>query len=665
MAVRILSWNMYNFRANLVRRAATVNRILKVVNPAAGPNYDILIVIEPGCIQGLNPGDLAAGDGTLGVFKLLSKLQHRHAGWRVAPPLALCNGAKAETLAVYYNSNTVSFEGPERRVGLTQPWNSATADDGRVYWYDGNGTTLRRAGLAGNAVATQGTGANATALTLDAAANRVFWVDTVAHQLWSSNLLGGGAAAMGVANVYASRLRLDTINQRVYWVDTNSNQIRRVDYNGANHTVITPTLPMGTARLPVDLNLDPEVDILYWSNAAGAHRLQWCNLDGNGNSDFPPVGLNRPDCLTIDFARALLYWVDTGTNTIQSSDLQGASVRNRFNQGGVQPRQLTLHMARKTMYFVDAATNDIWQADMDGQNAASVVAGDVPVDLTMDPAHSTLWWVDTNGNRVRSRVQGGAAANVVAAGTPGHLAVHPGSAWVGQCTFQTAMGAQIHFPQAYQRRPYLARFRDLTVAGPNNTFLLLAAHSPPPNYQTAKKAAQSGKGSANNLDAQRGTARMATIREVTTLRAATEPALIIGDFNCCVMTGVQLAQCSNNGPGHANDSAVVMGFGGGFATHITTRTSLKQPGVNATYAAHTSHAYDHILTVGFTTVNHARLKDVIAEKADRRQAAAVGGAVVAGGGAGLAQANFQTCHDAYWKTTGVSDHLPVEVSVTI
>ncbi|MBZ4417708.1 hypothetical protein [Myxococcus sp. RHSTA-1-4] len=662
MAVRILSWNMYNFRARLVRRAAAVRRILKVVNPPppAAPNYDILVVIEPGCVQSLNPGDLAAGDGVLGIFKLLSKLQHRDPGWRVAPPLALCNGAKAETLAIFYNSNTVALEGPARSQTLTQPWNSAAADDGRVYWYDHTGTTLRRAGLPGNNVASQGTGADATAITLDVAANKVFWVDTNTHQLWSSDLVGGAAAAMAVPNVYADRLRLDTVNQRVYWVDTNANQIRRVDYSGANAMTITPALPMGTARQPVDLALDTEFDILYWSNAAGAHRLQWCDLDGNGNSNFPPAGLNRPDCLTIDFARALLYWVDTGTNTIQSSDLQGQGVRNRFNQVGVQPRQLTLHMARKKMYFVDAATNDIWLADMNGNNAAAVVNGDVPVSLAMDAARSTLWWVDTNGNRVRSRVQGGVPVDVVAAGTPRCLAVHPGSAYVGQCTFQTAGGAQIHFPQAYQRRPYLCRFRDLTVPGPNNTFLLLAAHSPAPNYQSPAQAAMVGN-TPNNLDAQNGTARLGQIREITTLRGA-EPALIVGDFNCCAMPAGQLAQCTNNGPGHANDRAVLTGFGGGFTSHLSvlpTRTSLKQPGLNATYAQHTSHAYDHILTVGFTAVNFARLKNVIVEKADRR---AGGGA---GAGAGLTQPQFQACHDAYWKTTGVSDHLPVEVSVTL
>jgi sugar lactone lactonase YvrE len=658
MAVRILSWNMYNFRANLVRRAAAVRRILKVVNPVAGPNYDILVVIEPGCAQSLDPGDLAAGDGVLGIFKLLSKLQHRHAGWRVAPPLALCTGAKAETLAVFYNSDTVAFEGPRRSQTLTQPWNSAAADDGRVYWYDHNGTVLRRAGLAGNNAASQGTGANATAITLDVAANKVFWVNTNTHRLWSSDLTGGAASAMPVLNVYANRLRLDTVHQRIYWVDTNANQIRRVDYSGANATTITPTLPMGTARQPVDLALDMEFNVLYWSNAAGTHRLQWCDLDGNGNADFPPTGLTRPDCLTIDFARAVLYWVDTGTDTIQSSDLQGNGVRNRFNQGGVQPRQLTLHMARKKMYFVDAATNDIWGSDMDGNNAAAIVTGDVPVSLAIDPARSTLWWVDTNGNRVRKRVLGGATSNVVTAGTPQCLAVHPGSSYVGQCTFQNAMGGNISFPQAYQRRPYLCRFRDLSVVGPNNTFLLLAAHSPAPNYQTAKKAAQTGKGSANNLDAQNGTARLASIREITTLRGG-EPALIVGDFNCCAVPALQLAQCANNGPGHANDRAVLTNFGGGFTSHMSTRTSLKQPGGNATYAQHTSHAYDHILTVGFTTVNHARLKNVIVEKADRR---AAGGP---GSGAGLTQAQFQACHHAYWKTTGVSDHLPVEVQVTI
>jgi len=660
MAVRILSWNMFNFRANLVRRAAALNRILKLVNPIAGPNYDIFVVIEPGCIQGLNPGDLAAGDGVLGIFKLLSKLQHRDAAWRVAPPLALCNGAKAETIAIFYNSNAVAFEGPKTSTTLTQPWNSAAANDGRVYWYDHTGTTLRRAELTGNNMAAQGTGANATAVTLDVAANRVFWVNSATHQLWSSNLVGGAAANLGVPAVYASRLRLDTLNQRVYWVDTLANQLRRVDYSGANAVVLTPALPMGTAMLPVDLALDMEVNVLYWSNAAGAHRLQWCDLNGNGNSDFPPVGLNRPDCLSIDFARALLYWVDTGTNTVQSSDLQGAGVSPRFAQGGVQPRQLTLHMARKKMYFVDAATNDIWQSDMDGQNAASVVAGDVPVDLTMDPARSTLWWVDTNGNRVRKRVQGGVPVNV-AAGTPRHLAVHPGSAYVGQCTFQLATGTFIKFPQGYQRRPYLARFRDLTAAGPNNTFLLLTAHSPAPNYQTVKMAAQAGKGSAHNRDAQDGTARLATIREITALRAATEPALIVGDFNCCTIPAGQLGQCSNNGPGHANDRAVLTGFGGGFTSHIVTRTSLKGPGPNSTYAMHTSHAYDHVLTVGFTTVSYARLKDVITEKANRR-AVALG---VVGGGAALPQAQFQTCHGAYWKTTGVSDHLPVEVRVVI
>lgn len=78
-----------------------------------------------------------------------------------------------------------------------------------------------------------------------------------------------------------------------------------------------------------------------------------------------------------------------------------------------------------------------------------------------------------------------------------------------------ANGNEVVFPTAGQRRPYMARFRDLVSA---NEFNIVAHHAAP---------------DSDHPDNVNGIDRMSRIREITSHRTA--PSMIVGDYNCCTM----------------------------------------------------------------------------------------------------------------------------------
>jgi hypothetical protein len=117
--VRILSWNIFKFGKKVVNATTRVNIILDLVNPTAGPNFDVFVVIEPVCGNG-KVAELAKGDGPDGMVLLKAALRGRSsADWQVVPPVVLANATTREAMAVFYDAGKVKLKGPVDDTNIT------------------------------------------------------------------------------------------------------------------------------------------------------------------------------------------------------------------------------------------------------------------------------------------------------------------------------------------------------------------------------------------------------------------------------------------------------------------------------------------------------------------------------------------------------------------
>ena len=125
--IKVLSWNIYKFGGHLTGNSTRLGVVLDLVNPAAGPAFDIFVVIEPQIAKG-KVGDLATGSGPKAMLKLRTALQKRTngSGWEVVPPVVLAKSDKREALAVFYDSTKLTLKGPVDDTKITSAsWRNA------------------------------------------------------------------------------------------------------------------------------------------------------------------------------------------------------------------------------------------------------------------------------------------------------------------------------------------------------------------------------------------------------------------------------------------------------------------------------------------------------------------------------------------------------------
>lgn len=120
MAIRIISWNIFNFAAGksgVLSRTDSTNRVLDVVHPATGAAAcDIFVIIEPTTKKG-KVGELAIGGGPTGGTQILAMLKARANGgadWDLVPARFIYSknkgAGKGETVLVFHRTPVVTFQ---------------------------------------------------------------------------------------------------------------------------------------------------------------------------------------------------------------------------------------------------------------------------------------------------------------------------------------------------------------------------------------------------------------------------------------------------------------------------------------------------------------------------------------------------------------------------
>ncbi|HWX75136.1 MAG TPA: hypothetical protein VNZ05_07515 [Solirubrobacteraceae bacterium] len=268
---------------------------------------------------------------------------------------------------------------------------SAPAAHAKVYFsafLAVGGSGVERAAFDGaglEALASQPAGF-ADGIALDVPDGRMYWTDTNASVIWSSNL--NGSAAQIVLDDFGAEplgIALDLAAGRMYFTD--SDGVKRASLDGSGVELLTK----GPAR--GFIALDPAARRMYWADwpsgaikaAAMTPEAVVTNLIGKQPAAFG---------VAVDPAAGKVFWLqlDLGRKknekeVIRRANTDGSEVQTLIERPGAGfEGGLAVDPAAGKLYWTEALGHDIASANLDG-SGAGVLFGtgqDVPVALAVE-----------------------------------------------------------------------------------------------------------------------------------------------------------------------------------------------------------------------------------------------------------------------------------------
>ncbi|ESO92872.1 hypothetical protein LOTGIDRAFT_162349 [Lottia gigantea] len=182
----------------------------------------------------------------------------------------------------------------------------------------------------------------------------------------------------------------DAYQKQIYQINSKSGSVNAID------------MPIGH---PIAVDYDPMPQRIYWSDNK-ARVLQGANIDGQMNEML--VGLSQKsvvDGLALDIIHRLLYYTDTGLDTINVVSLTNKQHRAvLIDEGLDEPRAIVVLPMEGTMFWTDWGFEaKIEMAQMDGSNKQTFLMLDKdswPNGLTIDRKAKILYWADAKYNKI-------------------------------------------------------------------------------------------------------------------------------------------------------------------------------------------------------------------------------------------------------------------------
>jgi hypothetical protein len=130
---------------------------------------------------------------------------------------------------------------------------------------------------------------------LDLVNGKIYWTETGGTTIRRANLDGSGAEDVVTGLDGPKTVAVDPSGGKVYWIEGDgsndalaSDIMRRADLDGANLETIIASVSPATR----DLEVDPARGKLYWTVPDGSGSIEVSNLDGSNQQEFLDTGSN-------------------------------------------------------------------------------------------------------------------------------------------------------------------------------------------------------------------------------------------------------------------------------------------------------------------------------------------------------------------------------------
>ncbi|MFI5308467.1 MAG: 3-hydroxyacyl-CoA dehydrogenase [Polyangiales bacterium] len=226
-------------------------------------------------------------------------------------------------------------------------------EGGHLYWTNmgsalggANLGTVQRAALDGTAVETivpAGVGNTFKQMTIDRVHHKLYWCDREGAKVWRANLDGSQHEILASGHGFNQLvgIALDVPHAEFYFTDRNARKIMRAGFElpagqtDANRTDIEDLLVLGSTAMPIDLDVDLDKRLLYYTDRA------------LGTVSRMPMDL------------------PAGQSASSRTDVE------TLVTGVSEPIGISLDLKASAMFFGDLS-GQIWHADLDGKNRTSI-----------------------------------------------------------------------------------------------------------------------------------------------------------------------------------------------------------------------------------------------------------------------------------------------------
>jgi hypothetical protein len=127
--------------------------------------------------------------------------------------------------------------------------------------------------------------------------------------------------------------------------------------------------------------------------------------DDGKNQILIDKNISTPDGLAVDWVHGLLFWTDTGLDSINVYDLVNNKRRVLFNTSLEEPRAIAVDPTAGLIFWTDWGTQKIERAGMDGKDRVEVISGETvrwPNGLAVDIYDQRIYWADAKTKAISS-----------------------------------------------------------------------------------------------------------------------------------------------------------------------------------------------------------------------------------------------------------------------
>lgn len=253
-----------------------------------------------------------------------------------------------------------------------------------MYWTDPEVSTISRAMTDGTNRQNIITTTYPVGIALDTTQGKIYWTDDVLQVVQRSNLDGTGKEVLVYDAGHSGNITLNLAAQKMYWVDLNADQVRSADLNGDNMAIILAPIPLVSLRY---VEVDRLSGHLYVSGRRFGSGLQGVifRLNSDGSNLTPLLeGLGSPQRMAVDSTAGKIYWADSTLDTITRADLNGANLETIVSSGLSNPIDVALDLPGGKCYWVESTR--IGRCNLDGSEIESVTTTNLfsPRDIALD-----------------------------------------------------------------------------------------------------------------------------------------------------------------------------------------------------------------------------------------------------------------------------------------
>ena len=261
----------------------------------------------------------------------------------------------------------------------------------RVYWgatfnsvASGLVQFARLDGSVGSAVGRHDGSGGVEGTAIDAAADRIYWMDAAnSHLTWSTldDRTFGTVSAAGATISGPEGLAIDPTHGLIYWANsagTHPISFAHLDGSGGGN--------LNVAGATAGVAAGPAIDLvqhrIYWANPSG-NKISYAALDGSGGGDLPTTGatVDAPTGVTIDESAGRIYWANNGANKISYAKIDGSGGGGDLDTTGATvtaPFGIAIDPATGTVYWPNQVTDGAISYSGPGGNGTLSTPGVTP-----------------------------------------------------------------------------------------------------------------------------------------------------------------------------------------------------------------------------------------------------------------------------------------------